>query len=44
MREYAEVVEQLKGLTNAQVIPVGEKESQVIKHFESLIENPKVYS
>ena len=44
LKEYDQVVESLKGQTNCQFMSVGESEAQVLKTFESVIENPKIYS
>ena len=44
MKEYEQVLESVKGLTNYQPLGWAEGENQVIKTFESMIENPKIYS
>lgn len=44
LKEYEQVIESLKGLSNCQFLPVGEGETQVFRTFESQIENPKIYS
>lgn len=38
------MVESVKGQANCQLLTLSESETQVIKTFESLIENPKIYS
>lgn len=44
LKEYESVVEGVKGLPNCQLLTLHENEAQVIKTFENLMENPKIYS
>lgn len=44
LKEFEGVVEAVKGQANCQLLTLSENENQVIKTFESLIENPKIYS
>ena len=44
LKEYEQVVEILKNQPICQFLSVGENENMVIKTFDNLIENPKIYS
>lgn len=44
MAEYGKLVEELKEGYKIQILPWAETEKQVSKTFESLIDNPKIYS